>query len=313
MGKDFSDFMNDFKDKEVKEDEIEQIDEAMTLGSNGRNEEYTANKDNSGYMQNMNTFQIIPRPNEKDLPSGLYDIFTDMNGRAYMQKKVVKIDELMTTPDDSVEMILDDLNKFWESKQKYDDYGVTYKRGILMYGEPGTGKTSLINLIIQDIIKNYDGIVINVNYIGTFLAVIKDLRTMEQNRPILAIIEDLDSFLYNNSTQTFLNVLDGNEQIDNVVFLATTNYIDRIEPRIKNRPSRFDRKVEVGLPNDEVRKFYLENKLKPQDLKEQNIDKWVKDTKGMSFSHLKELLVSVVVMGNDYNKTINILKQMNKI
>ena len=148
---------------------------------------------------------------------------------------------------------------------------------------------------------------------SSFLRMSELLRSMEPDRPILAIIEDLDSFLNYNSTKEFLNILDGNNQIDNVVYLATTNYIDRIEDRIKNRPSRFDRKYKIDYPNDDVRKFYFEKKLKPADLKKYDINKFVADTKGMSFAHLKELICSVVVMDANYEKTLAELRTMREL
>ena len=59
--------------------------------------------------------------------------------------------------------------------------------------------------------------------------------------------------------------------------------------------------------------FYFEKKLKPDDLKKYDINKFVADTKGMSFAHLKELICSVVVMDADYGKTLAELRTMREL
>ena len=81
-----------------------------------------------------------------------------------------------------------------------------------------------------------------------------------------------------------------------------------MEDRITNRPSRFDRRYEVELPNDEVRKAYIQNKLSEDDLKGINIDEWVKESAGFSLAHMRELVISVVTMDNSFEDTIARLK-----
>jgi len=54
-----------------------------------------------------------------------------------------------------------------------------------------------------------------------------------------------------------LNLLDGVKQVDNIIYIATTNYPELLEERILNRPSRFDRRFHIGTPSAEVRKFYF--------------------------------------------------------
>lgn len=307
----------------VKKHEIVKFDTSRTINENfGQyldseqsklSHESTINKTKFGWVDIDNSFFLSQKPNMESIPSGLYNIKNCMQRGTYIEKKSVLIDEIFLVPDKLIADITDDLAKFWESKQKYKEYKITYKRGILTFGPPGTGKTSLINLVIAEICDKYNGIAVNMEDTSSFLRMSELLRSMEPDRPILAIIEDLDSFLNYNSTKEFLNILDGNNQIDNVVYLATTNYIERIEDRVKNRPSRFDRKYKIDYPNDDVRKFYFEKKLKPADLKKYDINKFVADTKGMSFAHLKELICSVVVMDANYEKTLAELKTMREL
>ena len=128
------------------------------------------------------------------------------------------------------------------------------------------------------------------------------------------LLEDIDSIAGENrySTSRLLNILDGVKQIENVVYIATTNYPEKLQERITNRPSRFDRRYKVELPSDEIRKSYIVNKLNDEDLATININEWVKKTKGMSLSHLKEVVISTIIMGRDFDETIDNLEGMKK-
>jgi SpoVK/Ycf46/Vps4 family AAA+-type ATPase len=153
-----------------------------------------------------------------------------------------------------------------------------------------------------------------MNNLGSFIPMVHNIRALEPDRPILAVIEDLYEFLCNNSRDKFLNLLDGNMQVDGIFYLATTNFVKDLPASITNRPSRFDRLVEIKFPTAEARRIYIIKKLKPHDAERigaEMIEKMVKDTEGMSFSHLKELITAFVVMESDYNETIKRLQTMN--
>lgn len=281
-----------------------------SISSIGDEDDNRISKAEYAWVRRNNNFYISARPNVENVPAGLYDIKSSMEHGLYLEKRSVILDELFQIPDQSITEIVLDMEKFWSSREKYKEYNITYKRGILMYGPPGTGKTSLINLLIAQIIKEYNGIVINMEDVDSFIPMANNIRALEPDKPILAIIEDLDSFMSYNSTKRFLNLLDGNLQVDNIVYLATTNYLERLEDRIKNRPSRFDRRYEIGYPTREAREFYLRKKLKPEDINTIDLQKWITDSEGFTFSHIREMIVSVIVMEGDYEKTVSMLRDM---
>ena len=104
------------------------------------------------------------------------------------------------------------------------------------------------------------------------------------------MLEDIDSFVGKDgsySETVLLNFLDGAGSCDGVVTIATTNYPEKLQERITNRPSRFDRRYEVIKPNAETRKFYIENKLQKGDLQRVNIPDLVDKTEGFTIDHLK--------------------------
>jgi energy-coupling factor transporter ATP-binding protein EcfA2 len=251
------------------------------------------------------------------VPSGVYQIAWNGGlGTHTLKKQPFKTDELYHLPSHEIQDILRDIDNFWNRVNVYKKYNFVHKRGILMYGEPGCGKSGIIQLISKQIIEK-DGIVINVkdeddvDYFTTFIGT---FRKIEPNRPIIVILEDLDSIAGEGRYQTsrLLNILDGINQIENVVYIATTNYPEKLEERISNRPSRFDRRYKVELPNDEIRRAYIKHKLNEDDLLEIDIEEWVKKTEGMSLSHLKEVVVSVIVMGRSFEETMDNLEGMKK-
>jgi len=226
-----------------------------------------------------------------------------------MELKKVNTDELYQLPSPELTDIIEDIEKFWNRADRYKEYGFLHKRGILLYGEPGAGKSGIIQLCTKHLIEKMNGIVINLtngDQIELYSKFISSLRTVEANRPLIVILEDIDGIAGEGtwSTSMLLNLLDGVKQIDNVVYIATTNYPEKLEERITNRPSRFDRRYEIEAPNAEVREAYIKNKLNDKDLSKINIKDWVKKSEGMSLAHMRELIISVVTMDNSFEDTI---------
>ena len=225
-----------------------------------------------------------------------------------LKKQPFKTDELYHLPSPEITDILTDIDNFWERQHKYKQYNFIHKRGILMYGDPGCGKSGIIQLISQKLIER-NGIVINVKDqedLESFSSFIGTFRKVEPNRFIVVILEDIDAIAGESGYQTskLLNILDGVKQIEGVVYIATTNYPEKLQERITNRPSRFDRRYKVELPNADIRRTYIKNKLTDNDLTGINIEEWVKKTEGMSLSHLKEVVISVIVMDRTFEETI---------
>ena len=219
--------------------------------------------------------------------------------------------------------VLESITKFWSKKDKFKEYGFIYKRGILLFGPPGTGKTSLINIICERMIKEHDGVIFVIQShddLDMYSQFIPDVfRTIEPTRPILTIIEDIDCFCTGGSTETSLiNVLDGIEQMDNVIYLATTNYTEKLPARLLNRPNRFDRRIKIGFPSAEVREAYIRKKLKPADIealeKSPNpIKSWVDKTVDLTLSHIGELIKSVIILDNPFDETLTMLRELKEI
>ena len=254
---------------------------------------------------------------EKQLPAGLYEL--EWNNRVNewcVMRQAINTDELYELPTVEIGEILSDIKSFWKKSELYKSYKLMHKRGILLYGDPGCGKSGILQLCMMHIIDDLSGVVINIkneDSIKAYVEMVPKLRQIEPNRPLVVIIEDIDSVAgdSNYSTSVLLNILDGIKQIENVVYIATTNYPEKLEERITNRPSRFDRRYYVSPPSREVRKSYLLNKIGENKV-DINIEKWLDDTEDLSLSHLKELFISVVLLDNKYENAIEHLKGMKK-
>ena len=256
-------------------------------------------------------------PSIPQVPAGIYEIAWNSSVSSYvLRKQPFKTDELYHLPSSEIKDIILDIENFWNRKDKYEEYSFVHKRGILMYGEPGCGKSGIIQLICQSLIER-GGIVINIKNeddVESFTHFIPTFRKIEPTRSIVVLLEDIDSIADDNrsSTSKLLNILDGVKQIEGVVYIATTNYPEKLQERITNRPSRFDRRYKVETPNAEIRRAYINHKLNDEDLKTIDIEEWVDRTEGMSLSHLKEVVISVIVMGRTFEETIGNLEDLKK-
>lgn len=259
------------------------------------------------------TNKYVPaQPTVKTLPSGFYEVEED-DYNILLESKPIQTDELYTLSSPELLNIIDDIKLFWNQESLYKTYNFVHKRGILLYGDPGNGKSGIIQLILKYLFESKNGIAINIKdaeSLQRYSQIISKFRSIEPTRPIIVILEDLDAMLVNDSwiTSTLLNLLDGVKQINNVIYIATTNYPENLEARIIDRPSRFDRRYEIKFPTSDIRREYLKYKLSEDYIKTINLEEWISETDGMSLSHLKELIISVVLLGKNFDETLNILK-----
>jgi hypothetical protein len=245
------------------------------------------------------------------LPCGVYEIAECQRG-IYFEKVPIKTEGLVRFPQTNSNKVLEEIQTFWTKESRFRSYDLSYKRGIMLWGPAGGGKSSTIQLIMKDVIDR-SGIVIKFTHPTLFISGIRILRQVQPDTPVVIIMEDIDAILENFNESSVLNILDGCEQLDKIVFLATTNYPERLGARIVNRPSRFDKRFKIGYPNIESRRLYFESLMHgDMDKLGVNLEQWVKDTKGFSLAHLKELFVAVCILGDDYKETICTLESMRE-
>lgn len=266
----------------------------------------------NGYVQwsTTNNQTYFPAaPVVKEVKPGFYEIVETMQGLFFSRIKIGS-EGLIKFPDTTSDTVVDEIEKFWEREGLFRESKLAYKRGIILYGPPGSGKTCTIKIIIENLI-NRKGIVIKFNGPSNLEGGMSVLRTIQPKTPVIVLMEDIDALLNRYSESDVINIIDGVTGIDKVVFLATTNYPERLGSRIMNRPSRFDKRFFIGMPNAEGRELYLKS-IGKEKISAKEMARWVEDTDGLSISHLKELYVAVKILGDEYSDAITTLKGMRE-
>lgn len=243
------------------------------------------------------------------LPPGVYKFVMTSNG-LFIDSHQIVTDDLLRLPDSKSDEVISEIEKFWTLKSVFNKFGFSHKRGFLLWGPPGSGKTSTIAFVIKQMVAG-GGCVFLGDCQPSYLAMgLKNFRDVEPDRPAVVVLEDIDTLIRTYGESQVLSVLDGEGSISNVCFLATTNYPENLDGRVVNRPSRFDRVVKIGMPNFEARVSYL--KSRNLGLSDRTIEQWAEITDGFSIAHLKEVIVGVMCYGNDLEEQVKRLKAMAK-
>ena len=223
---------------------------------------------------------------------GIYTVDFSRDHGIYCKKMDVKSDELFVFSDSISEKLLKEINNFWEKSERYKQNNLVHKRGILLEGFPGTGKSSIISILCKEIISK-GGVVFKINGIrnlDTYFEFIRyGFREIQPETPVVTILEDLDQ--YEEIESELLDFLDGKTHLDHHVVIATTNNTELI-PDTYLRPSRIDLKIEVPLPSEQTRREYFKFKNTPED----EIENLVKQSEDFSLADLKELYVCIYLL-----------------
>lgn len=246
----------------------------------------------------------------KELSPGLYEIRSTPSGVLYFDHVAVATENLLHFPDTASHAVVEEIQKFWDREEMFREHRLAFKRGMLLWGPPGSGKTCTIKLAIRDLIQRR-GIVVKFCHPSIFAEGMRIFREIQPKTPVIVLMEDIDSILEHFCESDVINILDGVDMIEKVVFLATTNYPERLGARILNRPSRFDKRFKIGMPSAASRKIYLESLLKGKMRRDVNLERWVRDTDGFSIAHLKELFVAVCFLGDTYEAALRTLQEMS--
>lgn len=172
--------------------------------------------------------------------------------------------------------------------------GQHLKRGLLLYGPPGVGKTHTVRYLMSELtettIVQLAGDTLHL--IGAACSVARTLQ------PAMIVVEDVDLIaedrdMYPGSSPMLfqlLNEMDGLAEDADVVFLLTTNRADLLEPALAQRPGRVDQAVALEKPDREARRRLFALYRGALDVDESRLDSVLSRTDGVTASFLKELL-----------------------
>ena len=170
--------------------------------------------------------------------------------------------------DENARELITEAKRWRETEQWHRQRDLPWRRGYLLHGEPGTGKTALARAIAEDLdlpVFVYDLASLKNDEL------LKAWNQMLAEVPCMALMEDIDAVFHgreNVAVQSgpaltfdcLLNCLDGVQRADGLMVMITTNHIDRIDAaigqpgKIGSRPGRVDRIVSMGLLDDAGRR-----------------------------------------------------------
>ena len=216
---------------------------------------------------------------EKEINKSKYLNLTGYNS-ATIRKRYM--DTVFMNPKTKNE-ISNSIKSFVNRKDWYEENFVPYHYGILLYGPPGTGKSTLIRAIISEYSESVEKQV-NIQYLHS----IREINEIRQETyelelsPKIIIVEDIDASVLKRRTDAesknerqlsadgdmpyrrydekislsdVLNTMDGVSNLENVIYIFTTNHIEHLDPALI-RPGRIDKLIKVDLPGrDEYDQF----------------------------------------------------------
>ncbi len=182
-------------------------------------------------------------------------------------------------PADLKKDILNEISCFIDAKEDYHSIGLPWKRGMVLYGSPGNGKTTIIRLLAEYFQLRMENLNDRITHAGEVSArpeayqpteaksICPDALTLwdiynelypTKHKPTLYYIEDLDKLLPNSTTDSpkvrlgaLLNMMDGVDKLDGALFIATTNHVTELAEALMARPGRFDSIYEIAAPKQE--------------------------------------------------------------
>ena len=220
-----------------------------------------------------------------------------------------------------------DIIDFLKNPEKYKKYGARMPKGIILYGEPGTGKTLLAKAVAGEANVPFfamSGSDFVQMYVGVGASRVRDLFKKAKARGKAVIfIDEIDAIgkkrasgknaSGNDERDQTLNALltemSGFSEKEGIVVMAATNRLDTLDSALL-RPGRFDRHVEVSLPDINAREAIINLYLKNKPNKDINIAK--EDSTFIYEKHLN-IAFSIITAGYEKNDTSYIKKEDRKI
>ena len=186
----------------------------------------------------------------------------------------------------------------------YRKNNIKFKRGIILKGPPGTGKTLLGKIICNSVDCTFLWVTPRFLERSQHVKMICDMA--RELSPSILFLEDID--LYSEDRRSvgnasllgeLMNQLDGLIENHFVIVIATTNRVDDVEEALRNRPGRFDRILDIGLPTTTGRLHMLQLFTNSYKLDNVDLQDIALKTDKYSGAHLKELVITAAITAID--------------
>ena len=188
------------------------------------------------------------------------------------------------------------------------------RRGVLLYGRPGTGKTWALGWV-QAQVADRATVIVTIPTMFSHPYAMADLfRMAVSGAPSLVVMEDLDLTIAarspyggGDSLGELLAHLDGPSRAAGVFVAATTNYIGALDEALTRRPGRFDRRIEVGDASEEARRVVVTEMIERIGADTEQIETVVSRTSGWSLAELQEAGTLAALTALDAGEPIDVV------
>ena len=215
--------------------------------------------------------------------------------------------------EDEEKQELEDIVDFLKSPQKYIDLGAKIPKGVLLVGPPGTGKTLLARAVAGEAgvpFFTISGSDFMELFVGVGASRVRDLfETAKKSKPCIIFIDEIDAVGRqrgaglgggNDEREQTLNQLlvqmDGFEDNEGIIVMAATNRVDILDPALL-RPGRFDRRVNISIPDikgrEEILKVHARNKPLAKEIDLKSI---ARITSGFTGAEIENLLNEAAIL-----------------
>ena len=221
-------------------------------------------------------------------------MFGEVRGAlTFHERPTMTADDLILPPE-ALDAVTRQVVGVREHRDRLRAAGQHLKRGLLLYGPPGVGKTHTVRYLTAAL-RDTTIVVLSgasLGMIGVACSVARELQ------PAMIVVEDVDLIAEERGMHPgqhpllfqLLNEMDGLAEDADVVFLLTTNRADVLEPALAQRPGRVDQAVAIDLPDLDARRRLFALYRGDLDVDESRLDTVLERLEGVTASFLKELL-----------------------